>query len=230
VVLAVKTSIIKPANGSKHHRKPAIMAFLVILLTFSLISFTAKADYAPVSSNTVNLSAPLDTDISYAKDELPYSLVTITGTNVTYIAGSTSSYGAGGSDVWLTKISQRLNVFPGLGSYYQDSVTWRKTFGGLQDDLAKSIIQSGDGNLILAGQTKSYGAGGSDIYILKIDLDGNQIWSRTIGGVLDDGANAVAQAADGGYVIAGYTTDNVGVSNAYLIKTDSQGQLLWNRT
>jgi len=221
----VENRIIKTANG----RNPLILAFLFILLSVSLISFTAKADYAPVSSGTINLSAPLDTDISYAKDEVPYSLTTIAGTNFTYIAGSTSSYGAGGSDVWLTKASQRLNVFPGLGSYYQDSVTWRTTYGGPQDDIAKSIIQSGDGNLLLTGQTESYGAGGSDIYILKIDLEGNQIWTKTIGGTLDDGANAVAQATDGGYVIAGYTTSN-NVATAYLVKTDSQGQLLWNRT
>jgi hypothetical protein len=229
VVLAVKNRII-PANGSKQHRKPAIMVFLVILLSVSLISFTAKADYAPGSSGTLNLSAPLDTGISWAKDEVPYSLVDLTSSNVTYFAGSTSSYGAGGTDVLLGKISQRLNVFPGLGSYYQDSITWRKTFGGPQDDLVRSIIQAGDGKLLLAGQTESYGAGGSDIYIIKTDLEGNQLWSKTIGGALDDGANAVTQAADGGYVIAGYTTSNTGALNAYLVKTDSQGQLLWNRT
>lgn len=228
-MLAVKNSII-PANCSKRYRKLAILAFIVILLSVSLFTFAAKADYAPVSSGTLNLSAPLDTGISWPKDDIPYSLVAVTSTNATYIAGSTASSGAGGTDVWLTKVTQRLNVFPGLGSYYQDSITWKKTFGGSQDDLAKSIIQSDDGNLILAGQTKSYGAGGSDIYILKVDLEGNRIWSKTIGGALDDGANAVVQAADGGFVIAGYTVASAGVSNAYLIKTDSQGQLLWNRT
>lgn len=230
MVLAVKTSKLITANGSIHLRKLVIFTFLAILLAVSLFTFTAKADYASVSSGTSNLSAQLDTAANWAKDDLPYSLVTVTATNATYVAGSTASSGAGGKDVWLTKINQRLNTFPGLGSYYQDAVTWRKTYGGPQDDQAKGIIQSGDGNLLLVGQTKSYGAGGFDIYILKTDLDGNQVWSKTFGGALDDGANAVAQAADGGYVIAGYTTSSSGASDAYLIKTDSQGQQLWNYT
>ena len=199
------------------------------LICFNFL-FIAKADYAPVSSGTLNLSAPLDFGSNLAKDDIPYSLVAIPNTNDTYIVGSTASYGAGGTDVWLIKVSQQLNVFPGLGSYYQDSIVWRKTFGGPQDDLAKSIIQSNDGTLILVGQTKSYGAGGFDIYILKVDMDGNLIWNKTYGIMQDDGGNAVIQATDGGYVIAGYTTSDAGTSSAYLIKTDSQGQLLWNHT
>ena len=199
-------------------------------MSVSLFLLTTKADYAPVSSGTLNLSAPLDFNITWTKDDIPYSLVTVTSTNATYIAGSTASSGAGGTDVWLIKVSQRLNVFPGLGSYYQDSIVWRKTFGGPQDDLAKSVIQSNDGNLILVGQTKSYGVGGFDIYILKVDTDGNLIWNNTYGTAQDDGANAVTQATDGGYVIAGYTTSETGISSAYLIKTNSQGQLLWNYT
>ena len=229
-MLAVKIGSLISANGSKWLRKPCIFAFLVILLSASFFALIAKADYAPVSSGTLNLSAPLDSGVSWTKDDVPYSLVTITSTNATYVAGSTASSGAGGTDVWLIKVSQRLNVFPGLGSYYQDSVAWRKTFGGPQDDLAKSIIQSNDGNLIIVGQTKSYGAGNFDIYILKVDTDGNLIWNNTYGTAQDDGANAVTQATDGGYVIAGYTTSETGISSAYLIKTNSQSQLLWNYT
>src|SRR5664280_187399 len=228
MVLAVKTLI--TAKGSKWLRKFSISASLVIILSVSLFLLTTKADYAPVSSGTLNLSAPLDSNITWTKDDIPYSLVMVTSTNTTYIAGSTTSSGAGGTDVWLIKVSQRLNVFPGLGSYYQDSIVWRKIFGGPQDDLAKSVIQSNDGNLILVGQTKSYGVGGFDVYILKVDTDGNLIWYNTYGTAQDDGANAVTQATDGGYVIAGYTTSETGTSSAYLIKTNSQGQLLWNHT
>ncbi len=226
----MKTSSIIAANGSKWLRKPSILVLLLILLSVSLFTLTAKADYAPVSSGTLNLSAPIDSGINWAKDEVPLSLVWVPSINATYVAGSTTSIGAGGADVWLVILSQKLNVFPGLGSYYQDSIDWRKTYGGSQDDLAKGIIQSNDGNLILVGQTKSYGAGGFDIYLMKIDTNGNLLWSETYGNAQDDGANAVTQAADGGYVIAGYTTSDTGTSSAYLIKTDSQGQLQWNNT
>jgi len=229
-VLVVKIGSLISANGGKRLIKPSAFVFLFVLLSVSLCIFTAKADYAPVFGATLNLSAPLDSGVSYAKDEIPHSLVGIKSTNSTYIVGSTDSNGAGGTDVWLIKLSQRLNVFPGLVSSYQDSMDWRKTFGGAQDDLGKSIIQSDDGNLILVGQTKSYGKGNFDIYIIKVDTDGNLIWDNTYGTAQDDGANAVNQATDGGYVIAGYTTSETGISSAYLIKTNSQGQLLWNYT
>ncbi|MGZ4851383.1 MAG: hypothetical protein ACXV2C_08400 [Candidatus Bathyarchaeia archaeon] len=172
----------------------------------------------------MNLSAEFGA--SWAKDDIPYSLVAINAENTTFIAGSTASFGAGGTDVWLIKVSQHLNVFPGLGSFYQYSVDWRKTYGGAQDDLAKSVILSNDGNLILAGQTKSYGSGGFDSFLLKVDTDGNLLWNRTYGGAQDDGTNSVIQASDGGYILAGYISSNNGSSSAWLFKTDSQGQLL----
>jgi predicted secreted protein len=214
------------ANDKRLKSKFLIITFLVTILSISLFCFTAKADYASVSSGTTNLSSEFGK--SWAKDDIPYSFVTINSANATYVAGSTASFGAGGTDVWLIKVSQRLNVFPGLGSYYQDSVDWRKTYGGSQDDIAKSVIQSSDGNLVLAGQTKSYGSGGFDVFLLKVDADGNLLWNRTYGGALDDGANCVVQSSDGGYVLAGYTSSNAGSLNAWLVKTDSLGNLLWS--
>src|SRR5271157_1334710 len=136
MVLAVEISHSIIAKGRKLKSKFLIGIFLVILLSIFPFHSTAKADYASTSSGTLNLSAEFG--VSWAKDDIPYSLVTVNSVNATFIAGSTASFGAGGTDVWLIKVSQHLNVFPGLGSYYQDSVDWRKTYGGPQDDLAKS--------------------------------------------------------------------------------------------
>ena len=72
------------------------------------------------------------------------------------------------------------------------------------------MIRSSDGNLILAGQTKSYGSGGFDSFLLKVDTDGNLLWNRTYGGTYDDGTNCVVQTSDGGYVLGGYTSSNDG--------------------
>ncbi|MCX7720654.1 MAG: hypothetical protein N2Z64_05155 [Dictyoglomus thermophilum] len=77
------------------------------------------------------------------------------------ITGITSSFGAGGSDVFIIKLNSNGNL------------VWQKTFGGSNNDLANFIQQTTDGGYIVAGATMSYGAGGYDFYILKLDTNGN---------------------------------------------------------
>ncbi len=212
-------------------RKALALTFILALLISAaagtqLVHFSS-ANYVPQLSSTLNLSG--GDGANWARDDVAYSMAQINGENSTILAGYTTSSGAGGSDIWLVKVTQRLNVFQGLGSYYMDAVEWRKTYGGAQDDGAKSVIQAGDGNYVLAGYTKSYGAGGFDMYLVKVDSDGNLLWNRTYGGSQDDGANCIVQTSDGGYVLAGYTNSGVQSQNAWLVKTDSSGQEQWNR-
>lgn len=223
-VLAVEISRSIAAKGRKQKNKFIIGIFLVLMLFVLPFHFTAKAVDMPLVGGTVNLSDEFAT-----RDDIPYSLVVVNAVNATFVAGSTASFGNGGTDVWLIKVSQVLNVFPGFQSWLMDWVDWRKTYGGSQDDVARSVIQSSDGNLVLAGQTKSYGSGGFDAFLLKVDTDGNLLWNRTYGGAQDDGANCIVQASDGGYILAGYTSSNDGSSSAWLVKTDSDGQLLWSQ-
>lgn len=116
---------------------------------------------------------------------------------------------------------------------------WNKTFGGTSDDVVKSVQNTSDGGYILSGTTSSYGAGGSDAWLIKVDSSGNQTWYKTFGGTLDDGANSVQQISDGGYILAGATasygaggTDEYGraYSDVWLIKVDSSGNQTWNKT
>jgi hypothetical protein len=109
--------------------------------------------------------------------------------------------------------------------------SWIKTFGGPNDDLAGSVQQTSDGGYIIAGNTYSYGAGGSDVYLIKTDANGNKLWERTFGGINDDYGESVQQTSDGGYIIAGYTYSyGAGGSDVYLIKTDANGNKLWEST
>ena len=135
------------------------------------------------------------------------------------LAGSTDSYGAGSYDFWLVKTDSAGNE------------QWDKTFGGTSFDAACSIQQTADGGYILAGHTKSYGAGSHDFWLVKTDSSGNEEWSRTFGGTGWDRANSVQQTSDGGYIIAGWTESyGAGESDVWLIKTDSAGNEEWNRT
>ncbi|MHC4686814.1 MAG: outer membrane protein assembly factor BamB family protein [Planctomycetota bacterium] len=108
---------------------------------------------------------------------------------------------------------------------------WERTFGGSSDDKAKSVQQTFDGGYIIAGYTKSFGAGEEDVYLVKTDSDGNEVWSKTIGGPERDIAEALQLTSDGGYIVAGNTKSfGEGDSDAYLIKTDSNGNVEWTQT
>ncbi|AGB50740.1 PDK repeat-containing protein (plasmid) [Methanomethylovorans hollandica DSM 15978] len=135
------------------------------------------------------------------------------------IAGTTSSYGAGGFDAWLIKVDSSGNQI------------WNKTFGGTLDDKANSVQKTSDEGYIIAGTTSSYGAGGSDAWLIKVDSSGNQSWNKTFGGTLDDSANSVQKTADGGYIIAATNSSYDSIMGAaWLIKVDSNGNQQWNNT
>ncbi len=135
------------------------------------------------------------------------------------VAGRTTSFGSGNGDFWLV----RTNV--------NGDTIWNKTYGGISDDIAEALIQTGDGGFVIVGGTQSFGAGNYDVWLVKTDASGNALWNRTYGGGSLDSAEAVVQTVDGGYLIAGATW-SVGAGNGdvWLIKTDVSGNVQWNRT
>ncbi|MEO0019967.1 MAG: T9SS type A sorting domain-containing protein [candidate division WOR-3 bacterium] len=136
------------------------------------------------------------------------------------IAGGTSSFGAGGYDFYLVKTDS-----------FGDTI-WTRTYGGEEADVGYSVQQTTDGGYIIAGGTRSFGAGGVDVYLVKTDSFGDTIWTRTYGGEEDDDARSVQQTTDGGYIVAGWTYSfSTGDSaDVYLIKTDANGDTIWTRT
>ncbi|MDD5531028.1 MAG: T9SS type A sorting domain-containing protein [bacterium] len=106
---------------------------------------------------------------------------------------------------------------------------WTRTFGGTDTDLGYSVRQTSDSGFIIAGWTESFGAGRSDVYLIKTNSSGNTLWTKTYGGSNDDFSKSVLQTSDGGYVIVGGTS-SYGNADAYLIKTDSSGDTLWTKT
>ena len=136
------------------------------------------------------------------------------------LAGVTQSYGAGYQDFWLVKTDSGGNK------------QWDKTFGGANNDRAYSVQQTADGGYILAGETRSYGAGYCDVWMIKTDSGGNKQWDKIFGGANWDGARAVQETKDGGYILAGYMQPYSagGPYDVWMIKTDPDGIMQWNKT
>jgi hypothetical protein len=150
-------------------------------------------------------------------------------------AGCTNSSGASGFDVWLVKTKPTVVEYPGLPQpqVTSDIVAWAKSYGGLLDDKASKLViwnENGTWGYLIAGYSKSYGAGGSDMYLLKVDSNSNLLWNKTYGGALDDAATTLAIDCNGGYVLAGYTNSNVTAQCTWVVKVDSSGKTQWNTT
>ena len=137
------------------------------------------------------------------------------------VAVQTRSFGAGDFDFMLVKTNS-------VGAEQ-----WTKTYGGTNDDYASSVIEhSIDKGLVVAGRTRSFGAGDFDFMLVKTNSVGAEQWTKTYGGTNNDYASSVIEhSVDNGLVMAGYT-DNFGVagSDFLLVKTDSDGAMQWNET
>jgi hypothetical protein len=108
---------------------------------------------------------------------------------------------------------------------------WARTYGDSLRNGGWCVQQTIDGGYVIAGATILSLGDFLDFYLVKIDSLGNVLWEKTYGGNSHDGALSVQQTSDTGYVIAGYTESfGAGSSDAFLVKTDSGGNLLWERT
>jgi len=151
-------------------------------------------------------------------DDLASSVIQ-TGDGGYLLAGGTVSFGTGDGDMWLVKTNAS-----------GDSL-WSKTYGGSESEGANSVIQTNDGGYLLAGGTGSFGTGYSDMWVVKTNALGDSLWSKTYGGIYNDGANCLIQTSDGGYLIAGWTLSfGAGGENLWLVKTNAWGDSLWSRT
>ncbi|GIV34150.1 MAG: hypothetical protein KatS3mg031_1685 [Chitinophagales bacterium] len=137
----------------------------------------------------------------------------------------------GGRDFWVVKLDNTGNII------------WQRALGGSNLDDARDVLQTLDGNYVVAGYTLSsdgdvsVNKGVFDYWVVKLDTSGNIIWLRTFGGSSSDKATAVEQTSDGGYLVAGSTASfngdvsgNHGLLDFWVIKLDSAGLLQWQKT
>lgn len=153
------------------------------------------------------------------------------------IAGSSNSGDGdisgnhGNYDYWIVKLDSNGNM------------QWQKSLGGSSMDMAQSIQQTSEGGYIVAGSSSSNDGdvsgnhGGGDYWIVKLDINGNIQWQKSLGGSSSEQVNSVQQTFDGGYIIAGTTvstdgdiTVSYGNNDFWVVKLNSGGNMQWQKT
>ena len=130
----------------------------------------------------------------------------------------TGSSGHSFGDIFLLKTDDKGNL------------QWLNTYGkeGSGSERAQDLIESKDGGYVLVGQTSTQL---SDVWLIKTNANGHLIWEQTYGGFQSDIGYALLETSDQELVITGSTASfGMGMTDMWLLKTDSLGNLKWNRT
>jgi len=131
----------------------------------------------------------------------------------------TGATGSGNGDVLIIKTDANGNQ------------QWNRTFGGIGTEQGFSVLQASDQGYFLAGYTWSYGTGGADVWLIKTDPNGIELWNRTFGGINDEYAFSIQPTSDNGYILTGSTKSyGAGDRDAWVLKTDASGNEQWNKT
>lgn len=181
----------------------------LILCIFS--SWLAVKAQAPASFFTAFGGDGID--IGYSVKEIYYRQY--------IVAGSTTSYGAGSSDAFLSLIDSMGHI------------VWQRTYGSLLADVAKSVVFNPiDSGFVFVGYTSSYGNGGYDAYVVRTDKEGKMIWQAAYGGLDWDFAQDVVITTDSNIILCGKTySEGFGKSDGYVLKvTMNSGGLIWKKS
>lgn len=126
----------------------------------------------------------------------------------------------GDLDLWIFKIDAYGNI------------QWQKTYGSTSAEFLYSIDKTSDNGFIIAGEVSNL-----DILVLKLDWVGNLVWQKTLGGSGYDFHPTIKQTSDGGYILSagtesvdGNVSENHGVSDFWVVKLNSLGDILWQKT
>ena len=131
-----------------------------------------------------------------------------------------------GDSVMLIKL---ILFFIILTEFSFSQITFQKTYGGIEEEDANAIVQTYDGGYLIAGSTRSYGAGNFDLYIIRTDAYGNTVWAKTFGGTGYDKSQDIIKTDTAEYLIAAFSSSATD-ANIYLVKIDDNGDTLWTKT
>jgi hypothetical protein len=172
----------------------------------------------------------------YGGNSNDYARSVIEGTDGSLVVAGTSqsdsgdvSANHGRLDFWVIKLNS------------SGSLLWSKSFGGSNDDQAFSVIESSEGDIIIAGSSQSNDGdvggnkGGSDFWVVRLNSSGSLVWSKNFGGSENDYAHSVIEDSNGNLIVCGSSqssngdiTSNNGNSDYWIIKLDLAGNLIWS--
>lgn len=134
------------------------------------------------------------------------------------VAGDTYSYGSGDRDMYLVKADP------------SGATVWDEAYGGADLDAGMSVLETDGGGYLIAGSTRSYGAGESDIYIVKVNSSGGVEWDLAYGGDSNDNATHIAETLDGDYMVTGNAHSSATLNDVFLLKISDEGAVEWYET
>jgi len=133
-----------------------------------------------------------------------------------FMIGWTNSYGAGQDDIYVLRVDS-------IG----DSL-WAKTFGGIFYDKGFSAVETSDGGFLTASGLGYFGYYPIDTYLIRLDANGDTLWTSSVGGSYSDACSSIIKSFDSGYLLAGWTMSfGAGQHDVFVINIDSLGQMLW---
>jgi hypothetical protein len=202
-----------PLENSWHAMKSRLTLTVLSLLLFSVFLFGVAWSTAQTYICWATSYGGLNWEEAWAVEH--------TSDGGHAVIGWTQSFGWSGCAAWVLKLRE------------DGAVQWQKSYGGPEDDQAVFIQQTTDGGYVVAGETKSFGAGSWDVWILKLDGNGVIQWQKTFGGSQKDTTSAepIQQTTDGGYVVTGRTKSfGAGDGDFWVLKLDENGAIQWQRT
>lgn len=158
----------------------------------------------------------------------------IVGSSESSYSGDVWSTNNGNSDFWIVKLNENFTI------------NWQKSYGGSGNETAYYVQQTSDNGYIITGFSNSSASGDVtsashgdyDAWILKLDSNGNVSWQKLLGGSGADYCRHIKQTADGGYILAGYSTSSAsgditqasrGNYDIWVVKLNSAGNIVWNK-
>jgi len=134
------------------------------------------------------------------------------------IAGDTQSFGASQGGYYLIKTNNMGDTI------------WTAIYDNFEIDACRDVKPTGDGGYILAGFTRSLGAGEYDMYLIKVNAIGDTLWTKRYGDFLDEECYSLQLMPDGGFVICGFQEPVNYHSRILVIRTDANGNIIWEKT
>jgi len=148
-------------------------------------------------------------------DDGGYDIVSCAGGGFA-IGGYTVKSPSGNRDAWLVRTDAAGNFL------------WNQTYGGGDVDEFYSLVECRDGGFALTGITHSFGAHGQDMWLVRTNASGSLLWQRVFGGDDSDAGQSVIEVSDGGFAVAGYTQKSPSDRDMWLVRTDADGNRLWD--